>query len=166
MPIPSAEYLAGMRRLAAAVTIVTTRAGDVPAGLTATSVCSLTAEPPRLLACINREVDAHKLIARSRIFAVNLLTPAHRDLADLFGGRTETTGPARFAAGRWTTGRTGTPLLADAAAAFECRLVEAIDAGTHSIFIGEVEAITLLGDDAPPLAYHDRAYATLLTLDD
>jgi flavin reductase (DIM6/NTAB) family NADH-FMN oxidoreductase RutF len=155
-----------MRRLAAGVTIVTTRAGDVPAGLTATSVCSLTAEPPRLLVCINRDVDAHRLIARAGIFAVNLLTPAHRELADLFGGRTEVVGPARFAAGRWATGRTGTPLLVDAAAVFECRLVEAIDAGTHSIFIGEVEAVTLPGDDPPPLAYHDGAYAALLKLDD
>jgi flavin reductase (DIM6/NTAB) family NADH-FMN oxidoreductase RutF len=165
LPVPTAEYLAGMRRLAAGVTIVTTRAGDVPAGLTATSVCSLTAEPPRLLACINREVDAHELIARSGVFAVNLLTPAHRELADLFGGRGETAGPDRFALGRWTTGRTGAPLLADAAATFECRLVEAIDAGTHSIFIGEVEAVTLPGDDAPPLAYHHRGYATLLPLE-
>jgi flavin reductase (DIM6/NTAB) family NADH-FMN oxidoreductase RutF len=44
-----------MRRLAGGVTIVTARLGEIRAGLTATSVCSLTAEPPRLLrACTAR----------------------------------------------------------------------------------------------------------------
>jgi flavin reductase len=58
-----------MRRLAGGVTIVTTRLGEDLAGLTATSVCSLTAEPPRLLACVHREADAHDLTLESRVFA-------------------------------------------------------------------------------------------------
>ena len=61
--VPTADYTAGMRRLAGGVTIVTTRLGEARAGLTATSVCSLTAEPPRLLACVHREADAHGLIS-------------------------------------------------------------------------------------------------------
>ncbi|MEK0085655.1 flavin reductase family protein [Benzoatithermus flavus] len=160
MPVSTAEYLAGMRRLAAGVTIVTTRHQGVPAGLTATSVCSLTAEPPRLVACINRDTDTHALIRASGIFAVNLLTQAHRDLADHFGGRTDAFGPARFALAAWTTAVTGAPLLLDAAASFDCRLVQAISAGTHSIFIGEVEAV-LARDEAEELVYHDRGYAAL-----
>jgi flavin reductase (DIM6/NTAB) family NADH-FMN oxidoreductase RutF len=154
-----------MRRLATGVTIVTTRHGDVLAGLTATSVCSLTAEPPRLIACINRDADAHALIARSGVFAVNLLTPAHRDLADHFGGRTEAFGPARFELGAWTTGVTGAPLLLDAAASFDCRLVRTVPIGTHAIFIGEIEAVRHR-EEAEPLLYHDRGYATLLRQDD
>ena len=65
-----------MRRLAAGVTIVTTGLGEQRAGLTATSVSSLTAEPPRLLVCIHRDADTHALILRSRAFAVNVLVPA------------------------------------------------------------------------------------------
>jgi flavin reductase (DIM6/NTAB) family NADH-FMN oxidoreductase RutF len=107
-----------MRRLAGGVTIVTTRLGEVRAGLTAAAVCSLTAEPPRLLACVHREADAHDLILESRVFAVNVLAPVHRELADHFGGRDDSHGPARFALGRWRSGAGGVPILADAAASF------------------------------------------------
>ena len=149
-----------MRRLAGGVTIVTARLGEIRAGLTATSVCSLTAEPPRLLACVHREADAHDLILESRLFAVNVLAPAHRELADRFGGRDDSHGPSRFALGRWRSGATGAPVLADAPASFECRLVEAVAASTHTIFVGEVEAVRLEGD-AGALVYHDRHYHRL-----
>jgi flavin reductase (DIM6/NTAB) family NADH-FMN oxidoreductase RutF len=144
----------------AGVTIVTARLGEVRAGLTATSVCSLTAEPPRLLACLHREADAHDLILDSRVFAVNLLTPAHQALSDHFGGRDESHGPARFCVGAWTAGSTGVPTLTDAAAVFECRMVEAVAASTHSIFIGEVVALRH-DRHAAALVYHDRAYHRL-----
>ena len=160
MPVATADYLAGMRRLAAGVAIVTTQHGEVRAGLTATSVCSLSAEPPRLLACVHHRTDAHDLILAARCFAVNLLGPEQQALAEHFGGRDGSRGPARFGLGRWVAGSTGMPVLSDAAAVLECRLVEAIPAGTHSILIGEVEAVR---DDkrAGALVHHDRAYHRL-----
>lgn len=163
MPVPTSDFLAGMRRLAAGVSIVTTRTGRLRAGLTATAVCSLSAEPPRLIACVNRHADAHDLILESGIFAVNLLTVAHQALADHFGGRTDTFGPDRFVQAAWTVGRTGAPLLADAAASFDCRLVEAVPAGTHSILIGEVEAVGF-GSEAPRLVYENHGYGRLVPL--
>jgi flavin reductase (DIM6/NTAB) family NADH-FMN oxidoreductase RutF len=160
LPVATADYLAGMRRLAAGVAIVTTQHGEVRAGLTATSVCSLNAEPPRLLACVHHRADAHDLILASRAFAVNLLGPGQRSLAEHFGGRGNSRGPARFGLGRWAAGATGVPVLSDAAAVLECRLVEAIPAGTHSILIGEVEVVR---DDkqAGALVHHDRGYYRL-----
>lgn len=160
MPVPTADYIAGMRRLAAGVTIVSARLGEIRAGLTATSVCSLTADPPQLLACVHRDADAHDLILGSRLFAVNLLTPAQKSLADHFGGRDESHGPARFAAGTWSVGSTGLPILTDAGAVFECRLIEAVAASTHSILIGEVLALHH-EESAAALVYHDRAYHRL-----
>jgi flavin reductase (DIM6/NTAB) family NADH-FMN oxidoreductase RutF len=160
LPVPTADYIAGMRRLAAGVTIVTARLGEVRAGLTATSVCSLTAEPPRLLACVHRDADAHGLILASRLFAVNLLTPDHQALSDHFGGRDDCHGPDRFTVGAWEVGSTGLPVLTDAAACFECRLVEAVEASTHSILIGEVVALRH-SERAGALAYLDRAYHRL-----
>ena len=124
------------------------------------SVCSLTAEPPRLLACVHHKTEAHDLILAAGSFAVNLLGPRQRALADHFGGRGGDRGPARFGLGRWVAGSTGMPILSDAAAVLECRLVEAIPAGTHSILIGEVEVVR---DDkrAGALVHHDRAYYRL-----
>ncbi len=160
MHVATADFLAGMRRLAAGVAIITTRHGDVRAGLTATSLCSLTAEPPRLLACIHRRADAHDLILSSRRFAVNLLGPGQQALADHFGGRDDSHGPGRFGLGLWIAGSSGMPVLADAAAVLECRLVDAVPTGTHSIMIGEVDTVR---DDAHAgaLVYHDRSYHRL-----
>lgn len=160
MPVPTDAFLAGMRRLAAGVTIVTTELDDVWAGLTATSVCSLTAAPPRLLACINRDAEAHDLIARRGAFAINVLTVAHRDLADRFGGRDDVFGPERFVPEQWDVGVLGLPLLVGAAALFQCRLVRSVAVGSHSIFIGEVEAMGPEGD-GEPLVYHERGYHRL-----
>jgi flavin reductase (DIM6/NTAB) family NADH-FMN oxidoreductase RutF len=165
LPVPTADFIAGMRRLAGGVTIVTSSVGAIRAGLTATSVCSLTAEPPRLLACVHRDADAHGLILESRRFAVNVLTPDQEDLSEHFGGRDDSHGPTRFALGRWRVGRTGMPVLTDAAAVLECRLVEVAPASTHSIFIGEVEA-AIYAEDAPALVYHDRAYHRLRPVDE
>lgn len=164
MPVDTEDYIAGMRRLAAGVTIVTTRLDGVPAGLTATSVCSLTASPPRLLACIQRDADAYAVITDSGLFAINLLSTAHQALADRFGGRDDISGAERFTAGAWTPGETGVPLLVDALASFECRLIETVAAGTHDIFIGEVEVVQF-GDGSDGLLYHDRRFARLIPLD-
>ena len=160
MPVPTADFLAGMRRLAGGVTIVTARLGDLRAGMTATSVCSLTAEPPQLLVCVHRDADAYGLILESGYFAVNVLTREQQDLADHFGGRDRSHGPTRFSAGHWVDGATGVPVLVDAGATFECRLIETLAASTHSIFIGEVEAVGVTAD-ALGLVYHDRTYHRL-----
>lgn len=160
MPVPTTDFIAGMRRLAGGVTIVTARLGDVRAGLTATSVCSLTAEPPRLLACVHRDADAHGLIIASGHFGLNVLTSLQQGLADHFGGRDSSHGPSRFGEGKWIAGRTGVPLLVDAAATFECRLCETLAASTHTIFIGEVEALRTV-EGASGLVYHDRTYHRL-----
>ena len=60
------DFKEGMRQLAAGVTIVTTAVGERRNGLTATAVCSLSAEPPMLLACVNREAGAHDPTLLSR----------------------------------------------------------------------------------------------------
>jgi flavin reductase (DIM6/NTAB) family NADH-FMN oxidoreductase RutF len=127
-----------MRHLAAGVTLVTTAGGGSRAGLTATAVCSVSAEPPQLLACVNREADAHRLLLATGHLAVNLLAAGQQELADRFAGRTGIDGEARFGAGRWTTLVTGAPILEEALASFDCRIVTAHEAGTHTIFIARV----------------------------
>ncbi|MFL5334823.1 MAG: flavin reductase family protein [Geminicoccaceae bacterium] len=160
MPVPTAHYIAGMRRLAAGVTIVTTGLGELRAGLTATSVCSLTAEPPRLLVCVHRDADTHDIILQSRVFAVNVLMSSQRELADHFGRRDTSPALDKFVLGEWTRGSTGAPVLLGAAANFECGLVEAVEASTHTILIGEIEAARF-DEGASALVYHDRTYHRL-----
>jgi flavin reductase (DIM6/NTAB) family NADH-FMN oxidoreductase RutF len=66
----------------------------------------------------------------------------------------------RFSVGVWREGNQGSPLLNDAAAAFECRVVEALDQFSHTIFIGEVtETAVGIGQDA--LLYGARRFRNL-----
>ena len=114
MPVATADFLAGMRRLAGGVTIVTARLGDLRAGLTATSVCSLTAEPPQLLACVHRDADAHGLILESGYFAVNVLTGSSRIWPTISVAATGAMARRVSSAGHWVDGATGVPVLVDA----------------------------------------------------
>ncbi len=150
-------FKAVMRKLAATVTVVTVQGEGGRNGLTATAVCSVSAEPPQLLCCINRGASSLEDIRRAGVFAVNILKPAHRELAERFAR--EPSGETRFAVGNWATGPAGAPVLADATAWFECRLVDLIEAGSHAIAIG---LVTDGGrDDGSQLIYAEGAYHVL-----
>src|SRR6185295_16487338 len=82
----AAEFKLGMRSLAGAVNIITCRHDGHIFGMTATAVCSATAEPPTVLACINRSTTTHEAVARAEIFCVNVLRHEDRELSGLFSG--------------------------------------------------------------------------------
>lgn len=146
-----------MRRLAAAVTIVTT--GTVPQrfGLTATAVTSVSADPPTLLTCINRDADSFHPIIRHGRFAVNLLRPDHQELAGRFGGLFAESGEPRFELGRWTQGSHDVPILEDALASFECELETVHDGASHGILIGRV--LKVITQRGAPLLWYEGALA-------
>ena len=149
-----------MRQLAGGVSIITTGSGDNRAGFTASSVTSLTLEPPCILVCINRKVSAWPTIRREGRFCANILSERHRALALRFSGAGGVRGIARFDEGHWTDGAHGTPVLADALAGVECDLEEALERHSHVIAIGAVRQIRL-GGIGTPLVYAQGGYATV-----
>ena len=136
----------GMRRLGGAVTIVAT--GDVsePAGLTATAVTSLSAEPPRLLACINRQGQTYDRLRDSMIMTVNVLGTKDKALAARFGGMDDTPEDQRFEAGAWQPSSHGSLYLTSALVSFICKVSEVHLSTTHGIAIGDISDI-ILGPD-------------------
>jgi flavin reductase (DIM6/NTAB) family NADH-FMN oxidoreductase RutF len=156
--VDAGEFRAAMRELAAGVTIVTAGTADGRRGLTATAVCSVSADPPTLLVCVNRSTEGHAAIAQSRAFCVNVVGAEQRSLAERFAGRDGTHGAERFAFGRWDRLVTGVPVLGDAVAAFDCRVIEALSWTTHTIFIGAVAA-TRVSPARPSLIYRAGAFA-------
>lgn len=163
MPVTPELYIHGMRQLAAGVTLITTCHDGRRAGLTATSVCSLTAEPPQLLVCVNRRVQAHDIVHESGNFAVNLLASDQRPLAEAFSGATGILGEDRFDRAHWTTLVTGAPVLGSCLACFDCRVAEAVGASTHTIFIGQVEAVVVEAE-REPLVYVEGDYGLIAPL--
>ncbi|WP_085316441.1 flavin reductase family protein [Derxia lacustris] len=165
MAVASDAYKAGMRRLAAGVTLITTPGAAGPSGLTATAVCSVSADPPILLCCVNRGSASHAALLEAGVFAVNVLSTADRPLSDRFAGRL--TPAEKFAEGEWGVLETGSPVLASALAAFDCRLVQAVDAGTHAVLFGEVQAVTVADDpELHGLLYADGGYGRFATPSD
>lgn len=158
MTATPAEFIHAMRLLPAGVTIVTAADGQRRNGFTATAVCSVSAEPPHLLVCANRETETLVTIIASGHFAVNVLRADQTALADRFAGRTGFEGAARFIGGPWLKLPSGSPALRDACAVFECRVVQRLPVATHDVVIGQV--IHAHSDaHAEALAYVDRFYA-------
>jgi len=155
-PIPDL-FRSAMRNLAGGVSVISAGRGDARCGLTATSVTSLSLEPPSLLVCIRRSSTTLAAIAAHRAFGVNVLSADHRDLAECFAGQTGLSGAARFRDGDWLSLATGAPLLADALAAIDCTLERFIEWGTHAIVIGRVRAVRPRSG-AGPLVYWRGKY--------
>lgn len=151
------EFKAGMRKLPGAVTLITTSWRGEKQGLTASAVCSLSVDPPSLLACVNKTASAHDPISEANFFAVNVLAADQEGLAKYFSDTKLVA--QRFAQGRWYEGVTGAPLLEGALVSFDCAIDQRISKGTHTIFIGDVKAVRL-GPTPTSLIYFDGAFGT------
>ena len=158
--LPVDDFRLAMRRLVGAVSIVTTTDGELPAGLTATAVTSFSAEPARLLACINLKGATFRALAESRRMAVNLLAVRHAGLARSFGGA-PLSHEERFGQAAWGRLATGAPVLLDALAVFDCVVDEMMVAHSHAVMIGEIKAVLLNPHRDDPLLYADGQFATL-----
>jgi len=154
----------GMRRLAAGVSLVTTRHEGIAYGLVATAVTSVTGDPPTLLACVNRTASAHDPITASGIFCISLLADDHGAIARRFAN------PAargeRFGSDDWVTLETGAPALKGSLAAFDCEVIERIPANSHTIFMGAIRKIDLWRGRIEPLLYVDGMFRKLSEIDE
>lgn len=160
--IAASLFRTGMSRLGGACTIITSSYADERAGLTATAVCSVSAEPPRLLVCVNRNVRAHQVITSGGVLGVNVLDAGHQALAMRFAGMVDgVVGDDRFLEGQWERGVTGVPILGDALVSFECNVIEETVSGTHSIFLCEVIDVGTCDAPSSALIYCNRNFSPL-----
>lgn len=145
-----------MRRLAATVTVLSTRAENgLRHGMTATAVTSVSASPPAVLACVNRSAALHAQLSLGRLLCINLLHCSQQKLSEVFAASAD--GESRFQIGDWRADNQGVPYLADAQANVFCE-IEALHAyGSHSVCIGRVLRATSR-DDVAPLIYQDGTY--------
>jgi flavin reductase (DIM6/NTAB) family NADH-FMN oxidoreductase RutF len=158
---PAESFVAAMAAAAFGVSIVTTDGNAGRYGLTVSAVSSVSAEPPLLLACINRKNLVEQAITKNQRFVVNLLSDQQSALAKMFAGRPEQGEAYDFGAAKWTKEH-GMPVLQGAAANFVCNLESYSDAGTHRIFIGRV--IHAMHNGALPLVYSHRTFGKFVKL--
>ena len=159
MAVSPSRFRHVLGHLASGVSVVTSldRDGE-PCGLTATSVCSVSLEPPLVLVSVDRASGTHAGLLAAGVYAVNLLAADQASLAVRFAGDEED----KFRGLEWRAGTTGAPLLDDVPGWLDCTVVREVVAGDHTVFIGRVEAARMPGrDDARPLVYHLGRYGTL-----
>lgn len=141
----AAHFSTGMRKLAASVTVITCHVDGKNYGLTASAVTALSASPPSLIACVNKEASAHPHILRAGVFCVNILAKEHAEIANVFSSEDVGT---RFEIGQWANTPKGAPRLSGAAASFECELMDSLPGFSHNIFVGLITDIQTSGAQA------------------
>lgn len=131
------------------------------AAMTVSSFTSLSLEPAQILVSLAKQSVTTEAVLQATFFSVSVLAADQLELADRFAGRTGLPSTVdRFDGVPTSTAVTGAPILQNALAWFDCHIAAVHDGSTHWIVIGDVLA-TAHRDDAAPLIYYNRAYATL-----
>jgi len=158
--VDRSAFIAAMRRAAASVTVVTTSGATGRAGVTVSAMCSVSADPPTLLACIHQRSAAAARIVENGNFCVNILAEGQRDVAEWFAGLRRHPDADRFDCATWRDLDGYGLALEGALAVFGCRLADAHSVGSHLILIG-APAIVAHGEGLP-LIYADRSFGVPL----
>ncbi|WP_345381268.1 flavin reductase family protein [Pseudonocardia yuanmonensis] len=135
-----------MSRLPSGVSVITTRAGDAPIGMTASSVTALSLDPVQLLVCVANHLFTRKAISEHGSFGVNILGEDHQALARQFATKGD-----RFA-GVEVDEEDGVPMLRAAIANVVCDVAAALPGGDHTIFVGTARRFGHV-DEGRPLVH-------------
>ncbi|WP_022721473.1 flavin reductase family protein [Rhodopseudomonas sp. B29] len=157
--ISADQFKQSMRLLAGGVCILATSHNGERHGLTMTAVCSLTIDPPSLIACVNRGAGTRGIISATRRVSVNILADDHAGLAERFGSPA-VRGSDRFDASAWTELPSGVPALADALAVLDCEVMSETELGQHCVFFCEVKH-AVLQPDKKPLVHFNREFCVV-----
>lgn len=144
-----------MRNIASTVAVITTNQAGLQHGMTATAICSVSAEPATILIVVNRSTRSHPILSATRTFTVNILAEHQHDISGRFSSKHQDP----FSGIEYRVGSNGNPIIEGVAAYIECAIVSDVDVGTHTIFIGRV-----VGGDVSrvlPLVYHEGEYKSL-----
>jgi flavin reductase (DIM6/NTAB) family NADH-FMN oxidoreductase RutF len=157
------EFTSAMRKAATPVSIVTTAGEHGPHGATVSAVCSLTASPPAVLICINKQSRILGMIEEHGVYCVNYTALQHDELALAFAGVAAHAHQRNFASEHWTVDpNTSLPVLSNATAIFTCLHIQTVSFGTHRILIGKVERAE--SSETLPLTYWDGDFRALARL--
>ena len=154
--IDSDTFRSVLGRFASGVTVLTARSNDTDVGMTVSAFCSLSLDPPLVLACVAKSADLHHLLPDKRHVVFNILSASQEWLSRRFA---EEEGSRRFDGVGLRRSQQGVAILVDVLASIEAHIVERHDGGDHTIFIAEVDAAT--SHDLRPLLYYRGGYAEL-----
>ncbi|WP_242698255.1 flavin reductase family protein [Bacillus sp. SD088] len=146
----TARYLDVMGNYPTGVTVVTTTHENTPLGLTVNSFASVSLDPLLVLWSIDKQVSSYPVFTQADHFAINVLANDQADICSLFARKDID----RFNQCEWEFSKMKLPILSGTAGVLECKTFKTIEAGDHTILIGEV--VDILSTNKKPLLYHQR----------
>lgn len=150
-------FLSAMRQAASPVCVVTTQCDGQRMALTISSFLSVSAEPPLISVCINRNSRMCAAMTQSGRFGAHLLAHDQAHVADTFAGRPQSGEAYDFSCVEWIDQGSGCePYMSGVSVSADCEVVSTTDAGTHRLFIAAVKSLTT--SDKRPLLYWNRLY--------
>jgi flavin reductase (DIM6/NTAB) family NADH-FMN oxidoreductase RutF len=156
MTVDTAEFRRALGQFASGVTVVTTLDRDgSPRGLTVSSFCSVSLDPPLVLVCIDNRSETHDGFEASGVFGVSILAEGQEEWSRRFA----VGGVEKFVGVELVKGEHFVPLVPGALAHIECRVTATLPAGDHTIYVGEV--LRLAATPGRPLLYHSSGYHCL-----
>lgn len=155
-PVDLDAFRRALGQFATGVTVITALTSDgEPVGCTVSAFCSVSMDPPLVLACIGKGRSMHRTLAEVPGFGVNILRSDQADLALRFAR----SGADRFAGVGIRPAPDGIPLLDGTIARLRCERHDLLEGGDHTIVLGRV--VDLHVDDGEPLLYSRGAFLDL-----
>ena len=151
------DFLLAMRGITSTVTVISAKDGENKQAMTATSVVSLSLDPPTMLVCINHEALIHDVMKEEVGFCINILSVGKESVADICSIKGKER--QRFLEGNWSE-LDNIPYNKDSQSNMFCNCIKAIECTTHTIYLGEI--IEVFNQSSfNPLLYKDGNYLTL-----
>ncbi|XID91420.1 flavin reductase family protein [Paenibacillaceae bacterium WGS1546] len=148
------EFRNAMGTFATGVTVISVYHDGKAHGMTANAFSSVSLEPPLVLVCIDHRANSLGYIREAGHFGVNVLSSEQEDVSRLFAHqKLDKTPEIRFSETE------GAPLLEGALVQCNCKVVQTVEAGDHTIFIGEVGEIRRT--EGEPLCFYQGKYRAL-----
>ena len=130
--------------------IICSKKGDKINGQTANSMVQVASEPPIISVCINKQNLTHEFIQESKVFTASVIAQnAPLKLIGSFGfksGRDVN----KFEDVNYKIGQSGAPVILDGTLGYlEAKVIDSVDAKTHTIFVGELVGAEVLAEGEP-----------------
>lgn len=156
MPVTENEFRNALSRFASGVTVVVSKdAEERLHGITVSAFSSVSLSPPLVLICVEKTTGSHAALVETEHFTVNVLSSEQQDISQKFASWSL----EKFDGVDMTMGELGLPMVNGCLANLECTMDQIIDAGDHSIFVGEVAHAHIF--DGDPLIYFRSDYRGL-----
>ncbi len=162
--VPVEQFKAALGRFASGVTVLTVRDDLDDHGITVTAFASVSLEPPLVLASVARASYLHEVLMRQDLWTVSVLAAGQRSVATRFSETGRPSARLLLADLPHRRGRhTDALIIQDGMAALECRTAQRVEAGDHTLLIGEVLDVAYVAERGAPLLHHTGRYTTSVT---